>query len=928
MECPKCGRVIQSGAFICPGCDYILDATFLGDDITDDERDHRPGRTAERSRAPKVPRVDQPDFGEDAMILGDVNQVGDVSEFNSRDAGVSQREVTQARFYIGGAVAQLMMADAIPEPGAGVAGVSIRMTPFERHVLGFVNGRRSVGRIQKKSAMEESEFKTALAMLADKGFIRLKGWKKQKPLKDGGPPAINALMSTSGTAERRPSSSLSSSRSSLPSPRSSSLPSPPANEPAAERTVVASMEHIEALARAAADVARATVASNAVNTAAPTTPTSPPRAQPPGSGSGSMAAMPQTRVVPSQSSLRATDDVVRPPGSDPDWPDASTAVGPLQSMATASRRFASLQAERPASSVPDSVATVARDEGLDVEALKRDLRNDQRRDDPGLDELDQIDPLAAAAAAVWDSSDNQSSVFSDGDEPAVLEAPSPSDALAPAADAVSDVDIDVDIDIDAPPARKPLVATRPTGHFAADDDDDELPSPVAELVGDPAGFDDHFDGFTSDGLAALRDPTGMGDGIVGDDEAPAAAYGEPIDDDDDDDFVVDEGDSAEGDAESDADAWNDAGGKALLSTAGASADDDIDDALLGPPRRVHDERTSGHNPFTPRADIFGKVTVGPSAPVPESIADGFDLAAPATGVQPRPLTLAPSALMPVEPEPPPPPPRESPRPSFEAPVPLELPLPAVVTVAPLPAPTPPMVAPTPHFAVTLPPALAAAVLSLPGQNLVTSSPASALPAGVPSKPVKPAAPTRVSAASSVPFELRKKAERIYEQAIKDQAEGRMSSALMNAKLAMNFDNSVDTYRALFDELSKQKAAPAGPRPRELVLFEQASEAEGKGDYLRAVKLLEDAIAVNPRAAALYNRIGVVLSIRLKRHNEALAHLKKAIDLEPGSIVYMNNFSKVAGLLESMLDKDPKKNKGKVDDDGGKVVIGKVRPKLF
>ena len=25
MECPKCGRVVEPGAFICPGCEFILD---------------------------------------------------------------------------------------------------------------------------------------------------------------------------------------------------------------------------------------------------------------------------------------------------------------------------------------------------------------------------------------------------------------------------------------------------------------------------------------------------------------------------------------------------------------------------------------------------------------------------------------------------------------------------------------------------------------------------------------------------------------------------------------------------------------------------------------------------------------------------------------------------------------------------------------
>ena len=56
-------------------------------------------------------------------------------------------------------------------------------------------------------------------------------------------------------------------------------------------------------------------------------------------------------------------------------------------------------------------------------------------------------------------------------------------------------------------------------------------------------------------------------------------------------------------------------------------------------------------------------------------------------------------------------------------------------------------------------------------------------------------------------------------------------------------------------------------------------------------------------------------------------MKIAIDLEPGNIVYMNNFSKVAAMLDSQLQRDPdeKKKKGKINE---KVDIKKIRPKIF
>ena len=115
--------------------------------------------------------------------------------------------------------------------------------------------------------------------------------------------------------------------------------------------------------------------------------------------------------------------------------------------------------------------------------------------------------------------------------------------------------------------------------------------------------------------------------------------------------------------------------------------------------------------------------------------------------------------------------------------------------------------------------------------------------------------------------------------------------------------------------------------RELLLFEQASEAEGKGDYEGAVELLEQAIEIAPRAAALHNRIGVVLSVRLKRHEEALAHLRTAVEIEAGNIVFMNNYSKVTAMLDSELEKAPEKSKGK-GDRNEKIAIKKMRPKMF
>jgi tetratricopeptide (TPR) repeat protein len=236
-------------------------------------------------------------------------------------------------------------------------------------------------------------------------------------------------------------------------------------------------------------------------------------------------------------------------------------------------------------------------------------------------------------------------------------------------------------------------------------------------------------------------------------------------------------------------------------------------------------------------------------------------------------------------------------------------------------------------------------MPLPGQPLVQPKPGViGRGAGVPTPPAQApnrpptsagvAAP-RPSQMSKAPHEVARKAEKIFEQAVKDHAEGRISSALQNAKLAVMFDSTVPAYKEFLNELTALGAGARSPnagKPRELMLFEEASEAEGKGEFEKAVKLLQEAIEIAPKTAALRNRLGVVLSIRLKRHDEALVHLKMAIDLEPGNIVYMNNFSKVTAMLDSQLQNAPEKKK-KLSffggaEEAGKVEIKKIRPKMF
>ena len=848
---------MKEGAFICPGCDFILDASFLGDDITDDEQEQRANTTALNRTVGKAKhkpwqQQEKVDFGEDAMILGDVNpHAAEVRSFQSNDAGVSQREVTQARFYIGGAVAELMNPDAIPEVATDSAGQRIRVTPFERHVLSFINGKRSVGRIQKKAAMEDSEFKTALALLADKGFVRLKGYKKP----GAGSGAAEGSMASAKSAgrgrlmsERAPSSTSAAappSSSTALSPSSSPSSSPiRAAAPEPERTVLVSMEHVQALAQApdALPSIMHSWSDGEVELASGT------RQRPSARKSGGDAA------------VTSNSDVDPPPNLQAPLPAPETATLAPRVKASVKR----------AAAVDDRRALPTRNvelSGLSLAPEKR--RFAALKDEEQLNDDD------------WSKFDNGSSVF------AHSAGPTQPRSAAERVTVGEDGDVPGSLKVGAPAA---------VDHPAAG-----LPPEIQEADDFDAGA--AATGVRSSVTSALKDPTGLGDCVPRDldiDGAPLdvdaadilGSIGHEEEEEEEEEDEEDEEDEEEGKAEAEPDVAGRAPPSPQLTQ-----------------RSTHDDG-GGELPAVDIASL-------PTGPIPRHGPLEDDLVRP-TLLHPaqRVITLPSDALMALpEPE----------RPSTNAAPTAALPLSSAVAVQPA-VQTPPALVALPGQGLEVGQGQGSKPMPLPGQTLVT--PESPGFGAIPKMLVRPA-PPRPSASSSIPFELRKKAERIYEQAVKDKASGRSASALMNAKLAMNFDPSVAEYKTLFDELdAAQKGKPKvrGPQAREVVFFEQASEAEGRGDYAKAVKFLEEAIAVNPRAAALYNRIGVVLSVRLQRHDEALAHLKKAVELEPGSMVYMNNFSKVAASMESVLEKNPDRGKKGTGDE--KIAIKKMRPPKF
>jgi hypothetical protein len=164
MICPKCGRPVTEAAVICPGCDFILDTGFLGEEILDEEKTLRPGRGG----------VDPAMFNlADAVILGDIDD--SAQSFETSDSGFHVRESTGARLYVSGRSQALLAPDAIPAIIQAASKSGVRLTPFERHVLTFIDGSRPVETIRQIAGLDESEVKTALATLADKGVVEVVG---------------------------------------------------------------------------------------------------------------------------------------------------------------------------------------------------------------------------------------------------------------------------------------------------------------------------------------------------------------------------------------------------------------------------------------------------------------------------------------------------------------------------------------------------------------------------------------------------------------------------------------------------------------------------------------------------------------------------------------------------------------------------------
>ncbi len=757
VRCPKCGRDAADDAVICSGCDFILDSSFLGDDIMDAEADRRvkakdPSSSSERppprssvSSTPRAPKnrkappakgqgaphlsrgaraSGQESFSEktfaapaqdeswaaDALILGDLDDA-EVASFQASDTGLAQREVTMARMYVGGSIQALLMPDAIPEIAPDLVLDSVRVTPFERHVLELVNGKRPVARIKAKARLKDDDFQTALALLADKGFLQLKGHAKK--------------------VKKKPAP-----------PRTPRVPS--------ERTLIAEL--------------------------------------------------------PSAHELDADDDVA----SDAGRFGFSEKTGPPPAEHVP-REHTLIQ---PAPRFDDGAGD---EEGADADAADADFSEVDRG------------PLSFA-----DSLISEEDVFASAEEVLAKDAETAAPAAPPLPRAHRRPPLPGEVPAEALAAAEPV---QPPEVAAAPDE----AAAAAPSIHDEPTSDTH--------LATSEPPPAR--------PPPLAA-----------------------------DANQEVRAAAALE-AEAVAFEDLETGLP--------------SPLSVSAGDISLIEVTPPA------AGGSRPPSLTTGTLPTP-----EAALAKRREPTPP---------------------AAIDVSDF---SDPVARPSP---VAAPP-------PLPGGNI--------RPPGVPGARVPPARAPRASApiepspvddkseeqlahdsdsgeaapGAQVSFEMQRKAARIFEQAEKDIAAGNASSAIMNVKLALIYNPAEKRYRQFLQDWERMQAGEPAKASKEELLLEEAQALEQKGEHEEALAVLQKALERAPRNAGLHNRIGVLLATRLKRYKEAAEHVLTAIDLAPGNLAYKNNLGKILAKEESAIHKMPVKKSKKKDKDDDRVIVKKLRPKLF
>lgn len=163
-----------------------------------------------------------------------------------------------------------------------------------------------------------------------------------------------------------------------------------------------------------------------------------------------------------------------------------------------------------------------------------------------------------------------------------------------------------------------------------------------------------------------------------------------------------------------------------------------------------------------------------------------------------------------------------------------------------------------------------------------------------------------------------KAAKFYQQALKDQMEGRLEAARTNLRLALTFDPKNTAYVEAYHAITKFQG-PTNPRPSSpksttqfassslsnpgspseeaRVLYGKAIASHELGQFDQAISFLEKALSFS-RQPALLNRLAVIYASHLNSYQEAKKLLEEAISLAPGKNVYVRNLQRVIAMEAS------------------------------
>lgn len=222
-----------------------------------------------------------------------------------------------------------------------------------------------------------------------------------------------------------------------------------------------------------------------------------------------------------------------------------------------------------------------------------------------------------------------------------------------------------------------------------------------------------------------------------------------------------------------------------------------------------------------------------------------------------------------------------------------------------------------------PPSLAPVVMELPDRFItplpLPAPPALSLPAPVPemsavpptttlrpalakAPPPKPTTPTTPLPFSpgrlptgAVLLDGRHRAASLHAQCVRELKNGNINAARDLAEQAHDAAPDVALHKDTllqWDEFAASHVVADDARAEA-----QAIRAAELGDPTRAIALLKKALEANPKNAAVWNRLAVLLATRERDFVGAVDAAAKALELAPNDATYMSNFAKFAAVAE-------------------------------